>query len=524
MAAFSGLENVTFSLGAFSLEDPAALDALQYHHTSAEAKSGNGTHQVDADSIYNIASITKVFTAYAGLLNLNHEQWETPLQDCIPGLSEFLQNNSDSQDAVTRTQWADITLWDLVNQQGGVAEQPPQSDYYISYLLGLLPSWSDLGFPEPTELLNETPCLQGDGSCDAIQYAESVGWYHPNVLPWSTPLYANNGFILLGMAITNLTGRPIADVLQDSVFKKLALTSTSAGAPTSAADIARSAFVRDSVFFAVTPVFIPSGGIYSSLRDLAAFGTGILNSTLLTPKQTRKWLKPSSHTANFNYSVGAPWEIVRYTSPETGKVTDLYTKAGHSGDTDSHFVIIPDYNAGFTYLSVASNATLRASLTGPILDVVVAAVLPALEQQAAAEAIANFAGSYTSEDPNLSSSVTITFNETTVKNVGAALSVSQWISSGTDMLASVIDGRPRLVLSIPDQGDGRVAFYALPSSSVPSGLFTGTQATNGDWILLDAQRYGGFGMVFVFDVDGEGRATAITPLPTRATLQRAVER
>ncbi|KAI1849483.1 hypothetical protein JX266_004978 [Neoarthrinium moseri] len=40
------------------------------------------------------------------------------------------------------------------------------------------------------------------------------------------------------------------------------------------------------------------------LNDLNTVATGILNSTLLTPEKTTKWLKPIKHTAHLNHSVG----------------------------------------------------------------------------------------------------------------------------------------------------------------------------------------------------------------------------
>jgi CubicO group peptidase (beta-lactamase class C family) len=47
---------------------------------------------------------------------------------------------------------------------------------------------------------------------------------------------------------------------------------------------------------------VASGGIFSTTRGLAKFGIGALNSTLLSPDQTRKWMKPVSHTARLQYS------------------------------------------------------------------------------------------------------------------------------------------------------------------------------------------------------------------------------
>lgn len=50
-------------------------------------------------------------------------------------------------------------------------------------------------------------------------------------------------------------------------------------------------------------------------------------------------------------SIGAPWEIVRYVNPETGKVTDIYTKLGDSGAYGGQVAIIPDYGCGWTFLN-----------------------------------------------------------------------------------------------------------------------------------------------------------------------------
>lgn len=514
---FAGIENVTFSIGAFSLEDPQAIQGLQYHYTSTEVVNGNGTDRVDGDSIYVIASITKVFTAFSGLTQLTDEEWNRPLTQCIPGLAEYLQSVGPG-DPILNTEWDKITPWALANQIAGVSEQPAQLDVYIQSLAsGTSPS--DLGLPPVPKFENSTACVT---SCTPDTYASSVEWYHPTRRPWSTSLYSNNGFALLGIAIANITGKPIAQVFNESLIDPLGLASTFAGAPTLQSDLDRSVITQDIYFIIDANIFVASGGVYSTINDLATFGTAILNSTLLTPEETRRWLKPTSHTANVNYSVGAPWEIIRYTSPTTGKVSDLYTKSGQSGDSNTHFVLIPDYNAGFVYLS-ASLDPAATSVIGPILDLITSNLMPALETQAATEATASFAGTYTaSQDSRLNSSVIITYNESTVTGVGASLSISSWISNGTDMLDALYDGdRPRLLMSIDDSENGKVAFYASNTGSISTGLFTGALATNGDFFILDAQRYGGVALgLFVFEVDGTGRAVNVSPEVTALTLQR----
>lgn len=66
------LKNLTISMGIFSTHDPAAAGHLQYHHASAEvAGSSVGLNKVDGDSIYRIASISKLIATLAGMLELH---------------------------------------------------------------------------------------------------------------------------------------------------------------------------------------------------------------------------------------------------------------------------------------------------------------------------------------------------------------------------------------------------------------------------------------------------------------------
>ncbi len=62
----AGLTNLTFSMSMFSTQDPRTAESLQYHYTSDEvANASTGVKDVDGDSIYRIASVTKLITVYA---------------------------------------------------------------------------------------------------------------------------------------------------------------------------------------------------------------------------------------------------------------------------------------------------------------------------------------------------------------------------------------------------------------------------------------------------------------------------
>ena len=540
----SGVEKVTFSVGLFSIDDPAAAK-LQYHYTSPEiANATQGTTQVNGDSIYRIASVSKLFTVFAGLLQLTDEDWNRPLTDIIPGLAEHAAGTAaGEEDAVYKIQWDKITPWALASQLAGVpalalvaADILFEYDIVASFGLGGTDPVTAYGFP-PLNISNLGPCWDlkyrntESLACPADQFVVNERSHPPTFLPWTTPAYSDDGFILLGIAISNIVGKSMATIYRESIFETLGMTSSNATVPTGEAELARSVIAGDFVYsFGLNGgVTVPSGGLFSTTNDLAKFGVGILNYTLFPADKTRKWMKPTSHTASLSYSVGVPWEIARYIHPSSGKVTDLYTKLGDSGNYGGCLVLIPDYNAGFSVLD-ASNDTTRGNITNLILDYVTEAIIPALEAQAAAEAARNFVGTYVSTEPNLNSSVTVSLNE----SIG--LSISTWISNGTDVLASpLFDGiKPRLLPSIPNQSDahgaGKVAFQASKNPKTDSfslaskfgaGPFVAQYATNLDWLTVDLTRYGGIGVkLFVFDVDEGGNATAVSPVVTRARLEK----
>jgi hypothetical protein len=126
-----GLENLTFSMGMFSLNDPSVSD-FQFHYTSPEvANSPNGTNKVDADTIYRTASITKVFTVLTGMLELTEQEWDLPVSEVFPKITE-LASKGDDDSFVNTIQWEKITLRTLSAQISGLPTNPLTSDMLVS--------------------------------------------------------------------------------------------------------------------------------------------------------------------------------------------------------------------------------------------------------------------------------------------------------------------------------------------------------------------------------------------------------
>ncbi|KAK2806820.1 hypothetical protein FQN50_005682 [Emmonsiellopsis sp. PD_5] len=525
-----GVANLTFSVGMFSIRDPSAAESLQLHYTTPEvAGNPESVNEVDGDTIYRVASITKAFTVFAGMIELDCDGWDRPLSELIPGLAEYTQTHSDP---VMNIQWDKITPRALAAQIAGLPREGLPYALDIADNAAQMKVFGDalppLDADDPTA---NPPCSVSEYTaltCPGDKYIEGVRGRSPTFLPWGSPVYTNNGFTTLGLALASITGKSLDTIYSESIFKPLGLTG-SFSKPPPVSEYHRSAIPVNATISGFEfdgGITQSSGGIWSTTNDLAKFGVGILNSTLLEPDVTRKWLKPVSHTSHLEYSVGSPWEIHRYQHP-SGRVTDMYTKLGDSGFYGGTIVLIPDYDVGFSVLGTTLSA-LRSSATFLVADMVAETMLPALEAQAMAEANRNFVGTYASTIDGLDSSVTFALNET--DGVSDGLLVTEWISRGVDLLTKVkseltIDDL-RVVPTITEGGCEKVSFrFDRITKSTPKtkalGIFTKQFVEASGWITLDVEMFGGLSLLqFVFDVDQEGKASAVSLPSLRIKLER----
>lgn len=535
----AALKNLTFSAGLFSTLD-AEAQRLQFHHSSSEvSNSPIGVKKVDGDSIYKIASVSKLFTVLAGLIELEPRDWDRPLTDVFPFLADYVLKRRDTFRLSYDVQWNKVTLRSLAGQMGGIPHGATEEFLYTFAQYKYYEGSDDPSLTDPNFYglppLNESdlslwPACVGEQTvgCNPVSWDEGYSARPPVYLPWTAPEYANGGFIFLGLAISNLTGKPMKEWYSDSIFEPLGLNSTYSAPPDNSthprcvlSEALEQQFVPDG------GTATPSGGLYSTCNDLAMFGIALLNSTLLPSEKTREWMKPVTHTSSLRYSVGAPWEIHRYVHAGSGVVTDLYTKLGDSGFYGAIVVVIPEFHAGFTVLS-ASSQNSRSSLTLLAIDLITDSILPALMEQAAIETSQKFAGTYKAE--NLNSSLTFTVVPPTQPAPG--LNITSWISNGTDITALVArlfdDVNSRLVPTIvTEQATGEMAFRGYTASQHPnvgvgssSSLFSSFYDLN-DWTMLDQLTWGGISTsLFVFDVEDSGKARSVTPAAFRVKMAK----
>lgn len=176
-----------------------------------------------------------------------------------------------------------------------------------------------------------------------------------------------------------------------------------------------------------------SGGHYASGSDLRTLGLSILNSELLSPATTQAWMKPMSGTGSLVELVGAPWEINRLLVPVTPgsnntRISDLYTKAGGTGDYTAILALSPDHGIGYSILVAGLTA---GSARWPIRQALGELFIPAAELAIAENAATNLAGTFVNDDWE-GTNLTLTVDEGE-----PGLNLTSFYINGTESRAAV---------------------------------------------------------------------------------------
>ncbi|KAK9417285.1 putative Beta-lactamase [Seiridium unicorne] len=339
--------DLVFAVDVFSAATNKSI--YNYYHVGEGKNETLTSGCLNDKTIARIGSISKLFTAYVqSLLKLSG----SPLE---------------------HVRWEDVTIGALASQQagsGGVA--------------GLLVSTEQPKELQPRDLFNFM-CAK-----------------HPVISPNRVAVYSDGGFVILAQVLARLSGQEYEDAIRDILVKPLRLDSTSLKAPSGSNlnAIDTRPVAETSTFANDIPIVEGSGGFYTS------------GANLRTATTVQQWMKPLSGTGSLVELVGAPWEIQRLAIPATlgsnrTRVSDLYTKAGGTGDYNAIFALSPDHGIGFSIL-VTGSTSPSARFT--IRDVLGELFVPAAEAAAAENAALNLAGTFVSKTSN-GTNLTLTVDE-----------------------------------------------------------------------------------------------------------------
>jgi CubicO group peptidase (beta-lactamase class C family) len=251
--------------------DAPGLAALIRTHGQTIFERGYGVRdlrskvKIDAHANFRLASFTKQFTAMAIML-LVHDgklHYEETLGELFPDFPAYGKT---------------ITVRNLLNHTSGL---PDYEDLMDAAEKVKGPIWS------PEKQIQDAEVLE-------LLKKEKAGKFAPGT-SWS---YSNSGYVVLGLIVARVSGKPYGTFLQERIFAPLKMDHTVVYQK-GKNEVVNRAFghskeggVYKETDQSSTSATLGDGGIYSNLEDLAKWDAALKFRTLLKEKEFQPALAP----------------------------------------------------------------------------------------------------------------------------------------------------------------------------------------------------------------------------------------
>jgi D-alanyl-D-alanine carboxypeptidase len=261
---------------------------------------------VSEKTVFEIASVTKLFTAQAVLI-----------------LAQAGQIKLDDPLATYLTlpdTWQAITVRHALAHQSGSPSYTDVSRYWDMTREAKLHS-------QVLDLVRELPLTFAPGSRHA---------------------YDNTGFYLLGLLIETISGQPYGDCLRTRIFEPLGMEQTQANDyDRIVLNRAQGYHYRDGVIsnkaFYDTSNTFSAGNLLSTVGDLLGWSASLFDNSMLSDSYRRLWWTPHPSQAGnereHRYTMGLGWFIV------DSEVGQFYGHNGSVAGFGSAFLYVPTLNA-----------------------------------------------------------------------------------------------------------------------------------------------------------------------------------
>ncbi len=313
----SGVVGVTMSVYHSSTGMWVGASGKADLHNDVDMKSCN---------ISRVGSTVKMFTA-ATVLKLA-EEGKLNLDDKI---SSYLQG-----DVIDKIDNAEIaTIRQLLQHSSGIFNYIQNLNFQTASLNDFIKEWS------PNDLLD---------------YAYNQDAYFQ---PDEDVRYSNTGYVLLGLLIEKIEGKPFYRVFEEKIFNPLSLTNTMFAALDPIPDgIVRGYIdmysrmqVTESTYFSGWDYYTADGGLISNPYDLSVFFRALMNEQIINSNSLAEmltWKTPADPDADFfpiSYGLGI-FKI------ETAKGTAYM----HSGDAVGYYANMLYFPGDSTTIVYAVNS------------------------------------------------------------------------------------------------------------------------------------------------------------------------
>jgi CubicO group peptidase (beta-lactamase class C family) len=292
--------------------------------------------KIDPQTNFRLASCSKQFTAMSIML-LVHDgklRYDDKLTDVFPDFPAYGKA---------------ITIRNLLNHTSG------------------LPDYEDLmaaaekrkGAP----LWTHSRQIQDAEALDLLE-EEGAGKFVPGT-QWS---YSNSGYVVLGLVVAKVSGKPFREFLRERIFAPLKMSQTVAyqkgqnEVTHRALGHSKEGNAWEETDQSPTSATLGDGGIYSSLNDLAKWDEALAQHTLLSEKEMKpaltpvqltigaqpKWPGNSDRREGTPVSYGFGWFLDPYRN---------HTRMWHYGDTIGFHTYIQRFPADRLTIVILCNRT-----------------------------------------------------------------------------------------------------------------------------------------------------------------------
>ena len=266
-----------------------------------------------AESVYEVASITKQFTAVAILLLVQDKKLtlDDTLGHLLPGGPEF---------------WNRITVRNLLTHTSGI------------------PDFDDG---------NAFDVRRDYSEDDLVRLAATLPLKFPTGSRWS---YSNTAYVLLGIIVHRTSGKAYGDFLRERIFSRLHMVNTRLNSESDIIPFRADGYrledgeLKNQEFLSAGLRGLGDGGIVSTVVDMAKWDAALHSGALLPPDVWQQVFTPVALNSGKTFPYGFGWFI---------REQDGHPYYEHSGNLQgyaSHFLRFPRARVSVVVLANLSQA------------------------------------------------------------------------------------------------------------------------------------------------------------------------
>ncbi|MCA9958192.1 MAG: beta-lactamase family protein [Anaerolineales bacterium] len=259
------------ALGIWVQGEPVLLQGYGYANLEQQTPA-------TPDTVFEIASITKLFTATAVMMLA--QAGKLALSDCI---SHYLPDLPQA--------WQAITIRHILTHSSGLKGYTETPRYWETTRLDISPA-------AILDLVRDEPLLFPSGQR-----------YH----------YDNTGFYLLGLLLEQVSGKPYGDLLDELIFTPLGMADTRVNDPyaivprRAAGYSLQNGVLCNKAYYSTAGTF-SAGVLLSTVNDMAKWDAALSTERLLeTAVLQQMWTPQPTEQKNerlLGFSVGLGWFLV----------------------------------------------------------------------------------------------------------------------------------------------------------------------------------------------------------------------